>query len=882
METPQTFSRRPLPFPKTFDKPYDFDNVATEINLEDANIPSHSSSMEPVNLRGLGDPASFLSSCEMELRLGFFSSLSGLELAKKCSSIDLSGENQVDFLLKEILSQLDSKLETVSQLLKDRSLHPVYKEPLENSRKLLQSERDTWNLLNIVTAANPMDSLTSSLKPPLHMYDKQSATMLKSRCILEWCEKVALERIFGYKSSEAPERCVDKVEQKLAPLNDPAYCWSHTSSFEGKAKLDPDYPFRNRELHQTDRHAEDLVCHQVFILFRVGLLDQAILVTEKVEQVWRGICLLGFFGAWNAASNGEVGQTWNLWKLAAMEIASNPSTNLYERSVFSVLCGIPSKALSVCQTWEDQVWIYFFREVLKYWEELLVSESLSSYDDDHILSVFEQCEGIDKDGMELNVIRQVQTFLALGIDLNPHLTQRFLQYLLSCQSTHQDWSWFLRFSAHVVILMRTLRGNELEEELFQRYSEQILLAYCKHLLCLYISDEMQAAEQGLTRSKTSYDDILMVYFSYLMDDSNLVNCCVEYMVNALKADTRTEQVRVKLNNRQLSSRQSDERRTSCLEKIGQYLASFPRSMLNKIVETAVFRVWNQSQSDEDSHNGRTFDNDLFLIRSVDFLIFPAYQNYHLAVACVNLFVRKFVLSGKVLSAQSALDEISEDVLLEIQKEQSLWSLSHEFRCWQQFFKAWNAILEWRNYVLSQRPASLPSTLGDIMDRNDDDNVSTEEQLWARQVLENYEMEWSQYRSHCNSLGEILSKEIIRTLTMEGGWLVDSFPYEPPNSISLNIFDNVERQMELEKIRRQYIPLMIIQLVDAYKQMGKLSSCIELVQLVADDSSQLLPDMDQETLEPFMQQIIQVYLEYCDKRAQNTKFPFVGELFEALS
>ncbi|GJD06814.1 Nuclear pore complex protein Nup107 [Galdieria sulphuraria] len=878
MQTPRTSFRRALPFPKTFSTPYDIDNNGRKINLELATTPPHSSYTESVNSQGIKDPANFLSSCETELRFGFFSALSGLELAKKCSSVDLSSENQVDFVLSEIQSQLNSKREIISQLLQDRSLHPVYREPLERLLKVLQSERDTWYLLNIVTVSSPVDSVTASLKPPAHWYDKQTTTLIKCRCILEWCEKVAMERIFGEKPDETPENCVRKVEQKLAPLNDPAYCWSHTSSLEGKTKLDPDYPFRKHELHQTDRHADDHICHQVYILFRVGLLDKAILVTEKVEQVWRGICLLGFFGAWNAASNGEIGQTWNLWKLAAKEIASNPSTNIYERSVFSALCGMPSRALSVCQTWEDQVWIYFFCEVLKFWEEFLFSESPSLRSEEHIFSVFEQCEGIDKDGLELNVMRRVQSFLALGIDLSSHLAQMLLQFLLSCQSAHEDWSWFLRFSAHVVILLRISRGNE-EDELFQRYSEQILLAYCKHLLFLYVSDEMQAAEQGLTRSKTPYDEIMMVYFSYLMDESNLVTCCVEYMVSALKADTMTEQVRLELKSRQLSQLHSDERRTSCLGKIGQYLASFPRSMLNKIVETAVAHVWNHYLSNEESDDVRILDSDLFLIRSVDFLIFPAYQNYHLAVACVNLFVRKFILSGKVLSAQNTLDEISEDVLLEIEKERSLWSLSHEFRCWQQFFKAWDAILEWRKYAMSQRPASLPSNISHILNPTDD-NVSTEEQLWARHVLENYETEWKQYLTHCNSLGEILSKEVISTLTMEGGWLVDSLPYEPPVSVCLNIFDHVERQLELEKIRRQYVPLMLMQLVDVYKQMGKLSSCVELVQLVAEDASQFLSDLGTEVLEPFMQQIIQVYLEYCDEQAQSTKFPFVGELFEA--
>jgi len=35
------------------------------------------------------------------------------------------------------------------------------------------------------------------------------------------------------------------------------------------------------------------------------------------------------------------------------------------------------------------------------------------------------------------------------------------------------------------------------------------------------------------------------------------------------------------------------------------------------------------------------------------------------------------------------------------------------------------------------------------------------------------------------------------------------------------------------------------------------------------------------LEPLLEQIFQVYLEYCDERAQCTTFPFVGEMFEAL-
>lgn len=873
MQTPQTFSRRQLPFPKTLDTPFHVE-IATEANSEDAATSQQSDYRETFNLRE--DPRNFLSFCESELRFGFFSALSGLEFAKKCAVEEFSAANQIRFILNEVQAQLDAKLEIISQLIKDRSMHPVYREPLQRLAKLLQTERDTWYLLDLVTAATPSDSLTTFLKPPVHLYDNQQLAMTKSRCILEWCEKVFMERSFGVRQRDD---CVRKVEQKLAPLNDPAYGWSHTSSMEGKVKLDPDYPFRKHELHQTDRHADNLVCEQVFVLFRAGLLDQAIFVTEKVEQTWRGVCLLGFFGAWNGASNGEMGQTWNLWKLAAKEIAASPLTNIFERSVFSALCGVPFGALPVCQTWEDQVWIYFFCQVLKYWEELVSNQVVSSHSDEHILSIFEQCKEIDRDGVESDVMRRVQSFLGLGLDCSLALAQKLLQFLLSCQNAHRDWSWFLRFSAHVAILMRLSRGN-LEDDLLRQYSEHILLAYCQHLLHLYLSDEMQAAEQGLTRSKISYDEMLMVYFSYLLDESDLIHCCVEYMVSALKADTRTEQVRMEQKTLPFSQRHSDERRTSCLEKIGQYLASFPRSTLNKIVETAVAYVWNHSSLGEESEGTGIFDSDLFLVRSVDFLIFPAYQNYHLAVACVNLFVRKFILFGKVQSAQNALDEISEDVLTQVEQEQSLWSSSHEFRCWQQFFRVWNAILEWRNYSLSQRPASLPSNILDMVNRKDD-NISTEEQLWARQVLENYEMEWKEYRERCRSLGHALSEEIVSTLTMEGGWLLDAFPSRPPSSVVLNIFDSVERENELQQIRQQYIPLMIVQLVDVYKQMGEFQSCVELVQLVADDSFQLLSDLKREKLEPLLEQIFQVYLEYCDERAQCTTFPFVGEMFEAL-
>eukprot|EP00871_Galdieria_phlegrea_P003921 jgi/Galph1/452/GphlegSOOS_G5183.1 len=869
MQTPRTNYRRALPFP-AFNS---IDKQATE-SESSSNAEILSSRQGSVTNEGRGfvenDVSSFIASYEQELEFEFFSALSGSQYAIRSAEC-LSAEQQILFIVTELQLQLENKLQTLFKFLKDRSLHPRYREELEHVRLRLQAERDTWYLLKFVTVSSPTDSVTKLLQPPTHVFQFQNASMLKARCILEWCEKICVERL----SLASDGRMADvgqRVEERLAPLDDPAYRWSQSALQAGKTMLDPDYPFREHELHQVDRHMEETISYEFFCLLRSGMLEKAAQVLEKVGQYWRSICLLGFCRAWSASSNGEIGEVWKNWKRAAEEIALNPLTSTYEKGVFGALCGRTEQVLSACRSWEDYVWIRFFSRTLQNWENILFSGEGTSFTDEDILEIFEKCEGTASDSLELNMLHRIQSYLSLGLEMNTNLLLRFVEFLLATQRSNEKWCWFLRFTAQVTVLIRIL-FKRIENEKLEESLEQLLLAYCSYLLSLYSTEELHAAEQGFSRAKLSYDDLLMGYVANLRNEQNIVDCCVEFMLSALKADIRTEQVRKGLNNPQLSV-VSDERRTSCLEKTGQYLAEFPRSMLNCIVETSVSYIWNEIDFDIEQKE-QSNDADLLVIRSVDFLIFPGYENYMVAVACINLFVRKFVLAGRISSAHLALAQISDDMLRYSENE---WSLIHEFRCWQQFLVAWDAIVEWRQYFVSQRPSPLPASVVQIIDYQVDD-VSLEEQLRAQHLVETYEEDLNRYQEQCWRLGEIAADHVISTLTFEGGWLCDPFPYQTPSTKYLNIFNEAERKEQLRNIRQQYIPLMISQLVDIYKQIGKFESCLTLLQILADDSFHLLSELTERTLKPCIQQISEVYLDYCDTKAQKSTYPFLGEIFE---
>ncbi|VAH13154.1 unnamed protein product [Triticum turgidum subsp. durum] len=304
--------------------------------------------------------------------------------------------------------------------------------------------------------------------------------------------------------------------------------------------VDFDAPTREvAQLLPDDKKQDELLLEDIWTLLRAGRLEEACELCRSAGQSWRAATLCPFGGIDLFPSleamlkNGNsrtlqaielesgIGRQWRLWKWAsycASEKIAEHDGGQYEMAVYALQCSNLKRTLPICTDWESACWA-----MAKSWLDVKVDIELSQYQ----TSRPEEKEfDDDMNGTQLGP----ENWPYHVLDQQPRDIAALLQKLHSsdlvhetvsraCREQHRQiemnlmsgnlahlldllWSWLssieegqnvlrsrddsdmIRFGAHIVLVLRYLLSNEMEDEFEEKLvtvGDLIINKYVRYL-----------------------------------------------------------------------------------------------------------------------------------------------------------------------------------------------------------------------------------------------------------------------------------------------------------------------------------------------------------------------------------------------------------------
>ncbi|CAN6381913.1 unnamed protein product [Urochloa humidicola] len=306
--------------------------------------------------------------------------------------------------------------------------------------------------------------------------------------------------------------------------------------------VDFDAPTREgAQLHPDDKKQDELLLEDIWTLLRAGRLEEASELCRSAGQAWRAATLCPFGGINMFPSldallkNGKsrtlqaielesgIGRQWRLWKWAsycASEKIAEQDGGRYEMAVYALQCSNLKRVLPICTDWESACWA-MARSWLDVQVDLELSQHQTSRPDEKLLDE-------DMNGAQSSVGPESWPYHV--VDQQPRDITALLQKLHSsdlvhetvsraCRDQHRQvemnlmsgniahlldllWSWLsppeedqniarplddpemIRFGAHVVLVLRYIFSDEMEDELEEKLvtvGDLIINLYVRYL-----------------------------------------------------------------------------------------------------------------------------------------------------------------------------------------------------------------------------------------------------------------------------------------------------------------------------------------------------------------------------------------------------------------
>ncbi|KAK1648026.1 hypothetical protein QYE76_065831 [Lolium multiflorum] len=331
--------------------------------------------------------------------------------------------------------------------------------------------------------------------------------------------------------------------------------------------VDFDAPTREgAQLLPDDKKQDELLLEDIWTLLRAGRLEEACELCRSAGQAWRAATLCPFGGVdmfpslEAMLSNGKartlqaielesgIGRQWRLWKWAsycASEKIAEHDGGRYEMAVYAIQCSNLKRTLPICTDWESACWA-----MAKSWLDVQVDLELSQYN----TSRPEEKQYDDDMNGTQPMLSSVgpENWPYLVLDQQPRDITALLQKLHSsdlvhetvsraCREQHRQiemnlmsgnvahlldllWSWIspseedqnvssplrsrddpemIRFGAHIVLVMRYLFSEEMEDELEEKLvtvGDLIINMYVR-----YLFSEQQEELVGVYASQLERD-----------------------------------------------------------------------------------------------------------------------------------------------------------------------------------------------------------------------------------------------------------------------------------------------------------------------------------------------------------------------------------------
>ncbi|AQK48812.1 Nuclear pore complex protein NUP107 [Zea mays] len=445
-------------------------------------------------------------------------------------------------------------------------LRVVEEKLMQQNAQLLLDEAASWSLLWHIYGKEHEELSGELLVPPITSHQEAcrfvAADITAQLClrIILWLEGLASEALDLEKKVRGPHvgsylpssGVWHRTQRYLKRNNADSTIVKH---------VDFDAPTREgAQLLPDDKKQDELLLEDIWTLLRAGRLEEASDLCRSAGQAWRVATLCPFgginmFPSLNALhKNGKyrtlqamelesgVGRQWRLWKWAsycASEKIAEQDGGRYEMAVYALQCSNLKRVLPICTDWESACWA-----MARSWLDVQVDLELSQYQ----TSRPEKQLDDDMNGAQSSVGPESWPYHVL--DQQPHDLTALLQKLHSsdlvhetvsraCREQHRQiqmnlmsgnishlldllWSWLspaeenhnntarplddpemIRFGAHIVLVLRHLFSDGMDDELDEKLvtvGDLIINMYVR-----YLFSEDQEELVGIYASQLQHD-----------------------------------------------------------------------------------------------------------------------------------------------------------------------------------------------------------------------------------------------------------------------------------------------------------------------------------------------------------------------------------------
>lgn len=813
------------------------------------------------------------------LRVVTVNTLSALNRAKH---MDI--KNPEEYLLNGICDEVSNQIKIAENFCAKRSAHPHIRKELDTILEILRMELNTWKLVKIAWRSSDFldDDLTFKRLAPdgLDSIDiKNTPGIGKVHHITEWLESLA---------SDALDR---SGGPNVKPLDDPAYRCGFTAQAKGVPSISMDYSLCEGHIDEIETKAEELICRELFKLIRAGRLDEAVEICRAVGQPWRAAILSGGKNCSSVAANGKKGDGRKAWRTIVGNITKSKNNNLppYERALYAVLAGVKEPALAVTNDYESRAWVQFTTTLDNACQKAVLKTSTDNtgISDDQIVQMFDECDGAGEGFAKISPdihagIRKVRAYFSLGPTMEANHVCELLAALanLARHGQNEGLEWVVRLVSNLSLFLKLsgLMHFLLEEDQGMEDFEFAMAANTRLIVAKEKKSEARAIAAGTIRDARSLVCELAAYqLSELNKPTHIVTEYAVLMVDSLEMDLRHERAeRLRVGT---PFREVDIRRTLCLEKAG---ACFNGETLDQLVLFVVDKVWDEHMPDMTHGNEGNDENEVtmsdeMVIRSIEFLGFPAFPNPQQAIVRATVAARRFFLLGKTASTARLVNWFPQNFLAQqaqpnmgtsAESEEMNLLATREFDAWRSYMEAKNAYEEWQKYFYSNRPKSLPDEIRRAA-TEDTGNVSYEIHSAARVQMDKYIAEVEEFNRTADLLRKAAVDALREALQFDGGWMLTVM--------------NASESDEMEQVRKLAVPELVWLLHRILHDSGEYAQAVELATVVADDSGRLYECFNKMQIKALLNRIADSSILLADQTVQaGAQRPYHGLFFEEFS
>lgn len=566
--------------------------------------------------------------------------------------------------------------------------------------------------------------------------------------------------------------------------------------------LDPDAQLREKlPLHDLDMEDQTRLLKQIFLEIRQGQIEEAQALCEHCGQPWRAALLEG----WrlhhdpNYEENSTVlkapiegNPRRDIWKKIAWMMADSKKLDEYTRAIAGVLCGhLDSVKSLVDDSWIDLLWAYLKIQIDIRVESELQSSSSKSYlpmPDSYwkqkmsLEQIFDELSGHRNDHVKnsaKNYVSIIQKYLIL--DDIPEL-MRSIDKLISEEKVTPQ---MLRFLTHVVLFMRQVGRNHQED-----IADKVIRSYVECLI--------------------------------KMGDSQLV---------AFYTAALPQELQIILYSQFLETIEKTADRKKCLEDATN--AGLDIKTITKFTVENIRSI--QSEFDEPKNfQEKITDLDEKKIKSLEWLTFYSQQKNELVYQGCAL-IRTFLAERKLECVRKSFEIIPQDTVQQIISiYESKENLPYredcsikEYLCYQTYLGAMDGYNDWI-HLFHNKPKELQST---GTGSNFTERVAMEHREQA------FKAEMERWRVNLSEQTQI-SKDLLFNILLfpDKGWMVD--PESTKKEDEEEDIENYNRNVQMENLRKLYIPEIILLLHNVLHLAGEYRECVKLADEIASENRQL--------------------------------------------